>query len=129
MPNPSTLVPLISVVEDDPGVRTALGGLIRSLRLPVALYATPRAFLQSAKLAATTCLIADIELPLMSGFALYASLLAAGYRMPVIFMTAAADDACREQAALLHAAALLEKPFLPSAMVGAIEHALAISPS
>lgn len=129
MQNSSIVVPLVSVVEDDAAVRTALGGLIRSLRLPVALYATPRGFLQSPRLAATTCLIADIELPAMTGFALYESLRAAGLRMPVIFMTGAADEAYRRQAARLNAAALLEKPFLPSAMVGAIGHALGLSPA
>ena len=115
---------LISVVDDDAGVRAALGNLIRSIGLTAALFATPEAFLQSPLLAHTACLISDVELPNMSGFALYESLRAAGHDMPVIFITAASDEGFRERAARMGAAALFEKPFLPDAMIGSIAHAL-----
>lgn len=115
---------LISVVDDDSGVRAALGNLIRSVGLTAALFATPEAFLQSPQLALTACLIADIELPSMTGFALLESLRKAGHRMPVIFITAASDDAFRARAAQIGATALFEKPFRPDAMLGSIEHAL-----
>jgi FixJ family two-component response regulator len=57
---------------------------------PAAFEAFPSAadFLASPRLAETACLIADVQMPAMTGLELYRHFIGAGYAIPTILVTA-----------------------------------------
>ena len=107
LPNP----PVISIIEDDGSVRAATHNLVRSLGYVVHTFASAEEFLQSPQLDDTSCVIADVQMPTMSGIDLQAHLLAEGYRVPFIFMTAFSEESARARAPKAGATAFLTKPF------------------
>lgn len=120
--------PVIAIVDDDASVRHALGRLVRSFDLAVELHANGEALLQSASLETVSCVVTDVQMPVMNGFALCEALRARGLGVPVIFMTAFAQAGHAERAAAAGAACFLHKPFTDTDMIRCIEHALAPGP-
>src|SRR5271166_4848888 len=68
---------VISVVEDDRFFRESMRRLMRSLGYDVAAFPSAADFLASPRLAETACLIADVQMPAMTGFELYKRLIEA----------------------------------------------------
>ena len=84
---------LVTVVDDDESVRESLPDLLKELGFAVKAFASAQDFLNSSDVAATRCLILDIAMPGMSGPELQLELAARGDRIPVIFITARAEEA------------------------------------
>ena len=84
----------------------------------------PRGFLNSGEVANTYCLITDQQLPGMSGTDLQKHLREAGYRTPVIFITAYLVPTVRERALAAGAVAFLTKPFDDAVLVDCLQNAL-----
>jgi FixJ family two-component response regulator len=72
----------------------------------------------------TACLIVDVRMPGMSGFELQRLMAAANSRLPIIFVSAHADDDPRTQALEAGAVAFLYKPFYEEELLNAINTAL-----
>jgi FixJ family two-component response regulator len=102
---------LVSIVDDDEFMRTALLGLLKAAGLPVRAFASAEEFLNSGQEQQTGCLIADIRMPGMSGLELQAKLNAEHCRIPTIFITAHGDTNLRMQALRAGATEFLTKPF------------------
>jgi FixJ family two-component response regulator len=83
---------LVSVVEDDQFFRESMRRLMRSLGHRVEAFASAADFLASDRLDETACLIADVNMPMMTGVELYRHLIDSGYAIPTILVTAYADD-------------------------------------
>ena len=83
---------LVSVVEDDQFFRESMRRLMRSLGHRVEVFASAADFLASPRLGETTCLIADVNMPAMTGIELYRHLVDSGHAIPTILVTAYADD-------------------------------------
>ncbi len=83
---------LVSVVEDDQFFRESMTRLMRSLGHRVEAFASAADFLASSRLGETACLIADINMPEMTGVELYRHLVDSGHAIPTILVTAYADD-------------------------------------
>ena len=81
-------VPLISIVDDDESVRESTKDLIRSLGYVAATFASAEEYLRSGHVTDTSCLIADVQMPGMSGLELQDRLVADGHRTPIVFITA-----------------------------------------
>ena len=62
-----TEVPTIAVVDDDDSVRSALDNLLRSVGLAVTTFGSAEDFLASPAVRAVACLVADVQMPGMSG--------------------------------------------------------------
>jgi FixJ family two-component response regulator len=108
--NPET--PRISIVDDDESVREAIRSLLRSVGLCADVFASAEEFLNSDAPENTACLILDIRMPRMSGLELQSRLVAGGYTIPLIFVTAhASDSEARERALQAGAIDVLFKPF------------------
>src|SRR5271157_3053868 len=116
---------MVSVVDDDESVRASIGALVRSLGRVACTFASAEDFLSSSEAEATDCLIADIQMPGMTGIELQLALATAGRKLPIIFITAFPENRIREQVLAAGAVCLLSKPCDGDTLVNSIESALA----
>jgi FixJ family two-component response regulator len=116
--------PRISIVDDDASIREALKSLMRSVRFDVEAFGSAEEFLASARFHETTCLILDLSLPGMNGFELQNHLNIERRSIPIIFITAHADEAARQRALKAGAIELLSKPVRREPLFKAIESAI-----
>jgi len=115
---------LISVVDDDASVLRTTTLLIESLGFRAAGFESAELFLKSDQLHETSCLIIDIQMPGMNGLQLQSHLAAAGYKIPIIFITAHDNKESRQQALQAGAVAFLGKPFSDELLLQIIGAAL-----
>jgi len=116
--------PLIAVVDDDQSVREALENLISSVGFEVRLFASAENFLDSDTPAQTDCAILDVRLPGLSGLELQQRLAVDGQSIPVIVITAQADDKTQDEAVAAGAIAFLKKPVTEEVLLTALDAAL-----
>jgi FixJ family two-component response regulator len=89
---------LISIVEDDQPFRESMRKLVSSLGYTVEVFPSAADFLASSFLTATACLVTDVQMPGMTGVELHRHLIAAGYPIPTIIVTAYPDEVVRRRA-------------------------------
>jgi FixJ family two-component response regulator len=116
--------PVISIIDDDPSVRQATDGLVRSLGYRSVTFASAEDFLQSDRLHDTSCLITDVQMPGLSGVELQGVLNARGNRMPIIFITAFPEDRIRRCVLEAGAVGFLSKPFSEAMLIEHLQAAL-----
>lgn len=116
--------PVISIIDDDDSVRIATKNLVRSLGYEVNMFASAEAFLQSPKLTQCACVIADVQMPTMSGVELQYHLRELGHRVPFIFITAFPEARIRARALKDGAVAFLTKPFDGGLLIECLDAAL-----
>src|SRR5262245_34936793 len=83
----------VLAVDDHPSMRNALKTLLRSTGFEPELFSSAEEFLNANRPDLPSCLIVDIRLPGLSGLDLQRELAMAGVSIPIIFITAHADDA------------------------------------
>jgi FixJ family two-component response regulator len=115
---------LISIVDDDQSVREALQDLIDSLGFRVHAFPSAIDFLASADIRTTSCMIADVHMPQMSGIELYRRLTELGHAIPTILITAYPNDSVRDRALADGVICYLTKPFDDNALIGCVQSAL-----
>jgi FixJ family two-component response regulator len=115
---------LISVIDDDESIRRTTSLLIRSFGFQAAAFESAEAFLKSAELHETSCLLVDVRMPAMNGLQLQSRLAAVGCKIPIIFITAYDDNESRQEALQAGAVAFLGKPFSDELLLQAIRSAL-----
>jgi class 3 adenylate cyclase/ActR/RegA family two-component response regulator len=115
----------VTVIEDDPSVRVALGNLLKSVGLQSNLYGSVPEFLKAGRLDGPTCLVLDVRLPGQSGLHFQRELSAANIRVPIIFITGYGDIPMSVQAIKAGAIEFLTKPFREQDLLDAIEQGLA----
>ena len=89
---------LISIVEDDEPFRESMSNLVTALGYITEAFPSAASFLASPRLAETACLVADVQMPGMTGLELHRHLLAAGYAIPTILVTAYPQESVRKRA-------------------------------
>ena len=89
---------LISIIEDDEPFRESMRMLITALGYAVEAFPSAANFLDSPRLAETACLVADVQMPGMTGVELHSNLSEAGYAIPTILVTAYPDEVVRRSA-------------------------------
>jgi FixJ family two-component response regulator len=117
-------VPLIAIVDDDDSLRKSLDNLLRSVGFRTQGFSSAEAFLSSQQVHDTACLILDARMPGMSGLELQHQIVAANWQIPIIFITAHADDEARARALEGGAVAFLYKPCPEDDLLNAIDAAL-----
>jgi FixJ family two-component response regulator len=115
---------IISIVDDDESNREAVSTLLKSAGFTVEAFASAEDFLNSTHRHHTGCLILDLRMPGMNGLELQQRLAAARSRIPIIFVTADADEAARARALQAGAIDFLPKPFREEALLQAVRMAL-----
>ena len=101
---------LISIVDDDEPFRESLRRLVVLLGYTVEAFSSAADFLASRLLPETACLIADVNMPGMTGIELHRHLVAAGYAIPTILVTAYLEEAVRDRALKDGVVCYLSKP-------------------
>ena len=117
--------PLIAIVDDDEFFRESMRRLMRSLGYTAEAFSSAADFLASRRLDETACLIADIQMPGMTGVELYARLIEAGHKIPTIFVTAYPDEASRARALKGGIVCHLLKPFDDNDLMDCVRKAVA----
>jgi two-component system, LuxR family, response regulator FixJ len=104
-------VPTVYVVDDDDGVREALGDLLESVGLSHQSFASSEEFLAVADSTMRGCLLLDVRMPGMSGLGLQRTLQEHGVLLPVIIITGHGDVPIAVHAMKSGAVDFIEKPF------------------
>lgn len=115
---------VISIIDDDPSVREATQSLIRSLGYDAQVFASAEEYLQSDSVNDSSCLITDLHMPGMSGTDLQDRLIAEGYQIPIIFVTAYYEDRIRDRVMDAGAFGFLRKPFNDESLIACLDKAL-----
>ncbi len=115
---------LVSVVDDDEFVREALPDLLRSFGLEAQPFASAAEFLASDSIDRTGCLVLDVTMPGMTGPELQLELARRSYDIPIVFITADADESLGPRVLKRGAVAYLRKPFSEAMMIEAVNDAL-----
>jgi FixJ family two-component response regulator len=114
----------VFVIDDDPLVRAAIQGMLKSVGLRSETFGTPQAFLRSERREGPSCLILDVRLPGISGLDFQRELAEAGIRIPIIFITGHGDIPMSVKAMKSGAVEFLTKPFRDQDLLDAIYQAL-----
>jgi FixJ family two-component response regulator len=114
----------IAVVEDDAGVRTALQQLLRSAGFDALSFESAEEFLAHKDGTAFDCLIADVNLPGISGVELVKGLGSNGNRLPAILITGRRDAATVELTRQAGDVPHLYKPFSDAALFETIDRVM-----
>jgi FixJ family two-component response regulator len=118
--NPS----IVMIVDDDNSTRKSVRRLMKSFGIAVETFASAEEFLGSDRLDKTSCLILDVHMPGMNGLELQKRLIASGSVIPIIFITAFANDGACAQAMRAGAVAYFVKPFDDEELLNCIRAAL-----
>jgi FixJ family two-component response regulator len=102
---------MLSIIDDDESVRAATQCLLRSLGYVTHTFASAEEFLLSPYVSETSCVIADVHMPKMSGLELQSRLRAKGHRTPIIFITAFPEEKLRARALQGGAVCFLRQAF------------------
>lgn len=129
MPNHNvkpSAVPLVCIVDDDASMADSTRFLVRSFGFRAEAFLSAQKFLDSGLVKETDCLILilDLRMPGMDGLELQRNLASANRRVPIIFISARANEKERIQAIAGGAVDFLPKPFSEDALLNAIQAAL-----
>ncbi len=88
------------------------------------LFGSAEEFLRYGDPQQWACLVLDMKLPGISGLELQLYLSAAGYEVPIIFITAGNESSLKEQALAAGALGFLNKPFSDEVLIETIQTAV-----
>ena len=117
--------PVVFLVDDDASFLTAAARLLRASGFTVQPFATAQQFLAQLREDTPGCVVADLQMPAMSGLDLQAALAQTGNAMPVIFLTGHGDIPSTVQAMRDGAEDFLEKRAPKETLLAAVTRALA----
>jgi len=125
----SSTRPLIAVVDDDQGMRTALRRLLCAANFDVETFPSGPEFLNSLQARQPDCVILDMDMPQLDGLAVQERLTQAGIRLPFVVVTGRDSDATRLRALAAGASAYLAKPVDGHTLLDAIAAATSQPPA
>jgi FixJ family two-component response regulator len=114
---------VIAIVDDDYSVREALTSLVRSLGYTAMAFECADDLLKANR-RRVSCVIADVQMPGMTGLELYNRLVASGEPIPTILITAFPDERARRHALQAGVNCYLPKPFRVDELLACIRSIL-----
>ena len=117
-------MPKILVVDDDPSVRTLVRDVLECEGHVVELAVDGYAALRAIEAERPDCVVLDVMMPGLDGHAVLSRIraLEGGPLLPVVMLTAAADDSHAWQAWTGGVDYFLAKPFDPSELLRYLDH-------
>lgn len=116
--------PIIFIVDDEEGMRSALRRLFRTTGFKTETFASALDFLKSYRTEQSGCLLLDVHMPDMTGIELQVLLQERKIELPVIFLTGASDIAMAVAAMKAGAEDFLEKPFEPEFLISRVRETI-----
>jgi len=116
--------PLIAVVDDEETVRRALGRLLRAAGFEIETFESGAAFIDSLSLRLPHCVILDLHMPKLDGWAVQGLLARDHPGVPVMIVTGRDTSEARSRAEALGVRAYLRKPVDADVLVDAIHRCL-----
>jgi FixJ family two-component response regulator len=116
---------VVSIVDDDPSVCEGLQDLLNSMGLVAETFRGADEFLKSDRLETTSCLIADVQMPGMTGLELHDHLIKSGRSVATILITAFPKDADKALAMRTGVYCYLPKPFSETDLLSCIRSTFA----
>jgi FixJ family two-component response regulator len=116
---------LVMVLDDDPGVRSALTDLLESEGYRVAAFAAAADFLDTPAPSVPACVILDMQMPQFDGMSVLQHMAGRHLALPVIFLTGHGSIPLSVAAMKAGANEFLTKPVDPDALLAAVGAALA----
>jgi FixJ family two-component response regulator len=113
----------VAILDDDPSVRSALRRLLIAWGMEVESFGSGEEFLQVLATRRPDCLVLDLQMPRMNGWAVIEHLRRAGLPVPIVVITATDTDEAELQARLGPATVWLRKPFAEQTLLRAIKAA------
>lgn len=117
--------PLIHVVDDDRSFLTAVSRLLRASGFEVKTFTSAAELLSQIVPDVHGCVIADLQMPEVSGLELQEALAASGHPIPVIFLTGNGDIPSSVRAMRRGAEDFLSKQAKKDELLDAVKRALA----
>jgi FixJ family two-component response regulator len=114
----------VAIVDDEEGIRKALGRLLRAAGLDAYGYANGQEFLTAAAERRPDCVVLDLHMPGMSGLQVLRKLKATGLLLPVVVITAHDEPETRQECLSTGARAYLRKPLEDRLLLNAISAAM-----
>ena len=116
--------PVVVIIDDDPDIRDALQGLVETVGLQAASFATAPEFLSSKRPEGPCCIVLDVRLPGLSGLDFQQELARENIPIPIIFITGHGDIPMSVRAMKAGAVEFLTKPLHDQDLLDAIQAAL-----
>lgn len=110
----------IYIVDDDESVCRALKTLLMTFGFEVATFNSAQSFFDTIPNDGPGCLVLDIHMPGLDGWATHKKILESGSKRPVIFISAEKQDTAAERALKVGAVGFLQKPFNGQTLVDLI---------
>jgi FixJ family two-component response regulator len=111
----------IAIVDDDPSVLKALARLLGGRSWTTKTYRSGQQFIASLPGGMPACLVADLQMPEMTGLELQQALTRKGIRIPTIIITAHDQPGMRERCMAAGAVAFFAKPVQDKLLFTAID--------
>ena len=121
----SVTEPTVHVVDDDTSFLAAISRLLRANGFAVKTYSSAREFLERCDADAPGCVLADLQMPGVTGLELQAALEQSGNPLPIVFLTGHGDIPSSVRAMRGGAEDFLEKLASKKALFDAVNRALA----
>ena len=118
------MLPIVFVVDDDPGMLSVTHRTLRAARFAVRTFSSGQAFLEQVDWSRPGCVVLDFGLPVRDGLGVHRELLDRGCTLPVVMMTGQGTVPMSVRAMKEGAFDVLTKPFGPSQLVTAVRSAL-----
>ncbi|MCC2963536.1 response regulator [Massilia sp. IC2-278] len=119
------MTPAVYVVDDDDSVRASVLDLLHAEGYTAHGFAAGADFVSQVRSDGPCCLVCDMHMPELDGFAVAAELARLGADIPLIFMTGFGTIPMSVQAMKAGAVEFLVKPVAPEALLQAVREALA----
>jgi FixJ family two-component response regulator len=122
--------PFIAVVDDDESVCHAIKGLVRSMGMEAATFASGQEFIDHIEAMPSErfdCVILDVQMLGLNGLDVQERLKRRGNRFPIVFITAHDEVNVRERALADGAVAFLRKPFDAELLIKALHATVKIA--
>jgi two-component system response regulator FixJ len=115
----------VYIIEDDPVIRDCVCDLMQDIGLDVKAYASALDFVAAVEPQEKGCVVTDLSMPGMSGFALLSYIEQRGFPLSVVVITGHADDSLAVQAMKNGAFDFIKKPFAGDELIAVVRLALA----
>jgi FixJ family two-component response regulator len=115
--------PTVFVIDDDADVRSSIESLLKAVGIRSESFETAEEFLRKEETDGPSCLVLDVSLPGVSGLELQRTLVEAGVRIPIIFLTGHGDIPMTVRALKSGAVEFLTKPFVDQDLLDSIQQA------